>query len=41
VYVLTSGSTMSAAKQFSYDLKMLKRVTLVRETIRGGVELQR
>ncbi len=32
---------MSAAEQFCYDLKMLKRVTLVGETTRGGVELQR
>ena len=33
VYVLTSASTVSAAEQFCYDLKMLKRVTLV-----GGTE---
>ncbi len=36
VYVLTSGSTVSAAEQFCYDLKMLKRVTLVGETTRGS-----
>jgi hypothetical protein len=36
VYVLTSGSTWSGAEQFSYDLKMLKRATLVGETTRGG-----
>ena len=36
VYVLTSASTWSAAEQFSYDLKMLKRVTIVGETTRGG-----
>jgi hypothetical protein len=36
VYVLTSGSTVSAAEQFTYDLKMLKRVTLVGETTRGS-----
>ncbi len=36
VYVLTSGSTISAAEQFCYDLKMLKRVTLVGETTRGS-----
>ncbi len=36
VYVLSSGSTISAAEQFCYDLKMLKRVTLVGETTRGS-----
>jgi retinol-binding protein 3 len=36
VYVLTSGSTWSGAEQFSYDLKMLRRATLVGETTRGG-----
>ena len=36
VYVLTSASTVSAAEQFSYDLKMLKGVTLVGETTRGS-----
>ena len=36
VYVLTSSSTFSGAEQFSYDLKMLKRATLVGETTRGG-----
>ncbi len=36
VYVLTSTSTWSGAEQFSYDLKMLKRATLVGETTRGG-----
>ena len=36
VYVLTSGSTWSGAEQFSYDLKMLKRATMVGETTRGG-----
>jgi Peptidase family S41/N-terminal domain of Peptidase_S41 in eukaryotic IRBP len=36
VYVLTSGSTISAAEQFCYDLKMLTRVTLVGETTRGS-----
>lgn len=34
-YVLTSASSFSAAEAFSYDLKMLKRVTLVGETTSG------
>ncbi len=36
VYVLTSARTFSGAEQFSYDLKMLKRATLVGETTGGG-----
>jgi hypothetical protein len=36
VYVLTSATTWSGAEQFAYDLKMLKRATLVGETTRGG-----
>jgi C-terminal processing protease CtpA/Prc len=36
VYVLTSSRTWSGAEQFSYDLKMLHRATLVGETTRGG-----
>jgi|HubBroStandDraft_5_1064220.scaffolds.fasta_scaffold07727_5 hypothetical protein len=36
VYILTSGSTASGGEQFSYDLKMLKRATLVGETTRGA-----
>lgn len=36
VYVLTSARTWSGAEQFSYDLKMLKRATLVGETTGGG-----
>jgi hypothetical protein len=36
VYVLTSGRTFSGAEQFCYDLKMLKRATLVGETTGGG-----
>jgi hypothetical protein len=35
-YVLTSSLTFSGAEQFSYDLKMLKRATLVGETTRGA-----
>lgn len=34
-FVLTSASTFSAAEAFSYDLKMLKRVTVVGETTSG------
>jgi hypothetical protein len=36
VYILTSASTWSGAEQFAYDLKKLKRATLVGETTRGG-----
>jgi hypothetical protein len=36
VYVLTSHSTISAAEQFTYDLKMLKRVMVVGETTHGS-----
>lgn len=36
VYVLTSSSTISAAEQFAYDLKALKRVTIVGETTGGS-----
>jgi retinol-binding protein 3 len=35
-YVLTSASTFSGAEEFSYDLKLLKRATLVGETTGGG-----
>ena len=35
VYVLTSSSTQSAAEYFVYNLKMLKRVTIVGETTAG------
>lgn len=36
VYILTSASTWSGAEQFSYNLKMLHRATLVGDTTRGG-----
>jgi C-terminal processing protease CtpA/Prc len=35
-YVLTSARTFSGAEQFCYDLKMLKRVTLVGEGTGGA-----
>lgn len=40
-YVLTSASTFSGAEEFCYDLKMLKRATLVGETTGGGAHLTR
>jgi C-terminal processing protease CtpA/Prc len=36
VYVLTSSTTMSGAEQFCYNLKMLKRATLIGQTTRGA-----
>jgi hypothetical protein len=36
VLLLTSARTASGAEQFCYDLKMLKRATLVGETTRGA-----
>jgi hypothetical protein len=36
VYVLTSKRTFSAAEQFSYELKNLKRATIIGETTGGG-----
>jgi hypothetical protein len=35
-YVLTSGRTFSGAEEFSYNLKNLKRATIVGETTGGG-----
>ena len=39
VYVLTSGRTFSGAEHFSYNLKMLKRATLVGETTGGATDV--
>ncbi|UCC40738.1 MAG: S41 family peptidase [Candidatus Aminicenantes bacterium] len=36
IYVLTGNRTFSAAEEFSYNLKNLKRATLVGDTTRGG-----
>ena len=36
VYILTSTGTSSGAEHFSYDLKMLKRATIVGETTGGA-----
>jgi C-terminal processing protease CtpA/Prc len=36
VWILTSKDTFSGAEQFAYDLKNLKRATLVGETTGGG-----
>ncbi|HLY41600.1 MAG TPA: S41 family peptidase [Terracidiphilus sp.] len=36
VYILTSARTFSGAEHFAYNLKMLKRATVVGETTRGG-----
>lgn len=36
LYVLTSGRTFSAAEEFTYNMKNLKRATIVGETTGGG-----
>lgn len=36
VYILTSSRTFSGAEHFTYDLKMLKRATIIGEATRGG-----
>lgn len=36
IYVLTSGRTFSGAEEFSYNLKNLKRATIIGETTGGG-----
>jgi C-terminal processing protease CtpA/Prc len=36
IFILTSRDTFSAAEEFSYNLKHLKRATLVGETTKGG-----
>lgn len=36
VFVLTSSHTISAAEEFTFNLKMLKRATIIGETTAGG-----
>lgn len=39
VYILTSDLTLSAAEQFTYNLKMLKRGTVIGDTTAGGAHV--
>ena len=39
VFVLTSSTTFSAGEEFAYDLKSLKRATVVGETTGGGAHV--
>jgi hypothetical protein len=39
LYVLTSSRTWSGAEQFCYDMKMLRRATLIGETTQGGAHV--
>lgn len=39
VYILTSDVTLSAAEQFTYNLKMLKRATVIGDTTGGGAHV--
>ena len=41
LFVLTSATTFSAGELFSYDLKVLKRATLIGETTGGGAHAMR
>jgi C-terminal processing protease CtpA/Prc len=39
VYILTSSFTLSAAEQFTYNLKMLKRATIIGQTTGGAAHI--
>lgn len=39
VYILTSPLTLSGAEQFTYNLKMLKRATIIGDTTGGGAHV--
>ena len=39
VFILTSSTTISAAEQFTYNMKMLKRATVIGETTAGGAHV--
>ena len=36
LYILTNRTTFSAAEEFTYDMKNMKRATIVGETTGGG-----